>query len=408
MHIGYLSFRIAGTDGVSLEAERWKIILERMGHQVTMIAGELDRPGYLLPNIHFTRPHIHELHEAALWHNSPYSKHYQELRTYADDIAKHLYEFFYLMKFDHLIIANALSLPIHFTLAPALLANIIHHHLPTTSRNHDFWWERPRYHNLRSWRKYFTRYFPPQANGLIQHVTINKIAQKDLKTRTGIDSTVIGDSFDFDAHHKLDSFNRLWRQDFGLKPNDIVFLQATRIIPRKQIELAIDLVHKLKDQRIVLVLAGYSGDEGNGYESQLKQLIQRSGIRSLFIGDQVTARRSIKHGRRYYTLWDCFLNADFVTYPSSFEGFGNQFIEAIFFKKPVFVNRYDVYKTDLEPLGFATVAIDGQVTDQAVSDVKHLLSHPGKVKSMVNNNFNIARNHFSFTAAQKKLQHLGF
>ena len=94
MHIGYITFRIAGTDGVSLEAERWKIILERMGHRVTMIAGELDRPGYLLPNIHFTRPHIHDLHEAALSHNSPYSKHYQELRTHADDIAKHLDEFF--------------------------------------------------------------------------------------------------------------------------------------------------------------------------------------------------------------------------------------------------------------------------------------------------------------------------
>lgn len=53
MKIGLLSFRIAGTDGVSLEIEHWRKILLKMGHEVVLIAGELDRKGILIPEVHF-------------------------------------------------------------------------------------------------------------------------------------------------------------------------------------------------------------------------------------------------------------------------------------------------------------------------------------------------------------------
>ena len=74
VNIGYLSFRIAGTDGVSLEAERWKIILERMGHKVTFIAGELDQSGVLIDSLHFTHPEIYKIHEDIITKNIDYKK----------------------------------------------------------------------------------------------------------------------------------------------------------------------------------------------------------------------------------------------------------------------------------------------------------------------------------------------
>lgn len=52
---------------------------------------------------------------------------------------------------------------------------------------------------------------------------------------------------DFDSTEgQLDEYNRDLRARIGLKPNDIFILQATRIVTRKAIELAIDLVRALK------------------------------------------------------------------------------------------------------------------------------------------------------------------
>ncbi len=408
MHIGYLSFRIAGTDGVSLEAERWKIMLERMGHEVTMIAGELDRQGLLVPDISFTEPQIYDIHEQAIYHHAEFSKLKPTINKLAKKIKKELEEIFQKFEFDHLIVANVLSLPFHFALTVALERIIKQYKIPVTSRNHDFWWERERYLKP-SWIPFFEQHFPPPVNPLIKHVVINSIAQKELKKRTGLESLVIGDSFDFTNNSdQPDCYSKHWRKDFKIKPDDIIFLQATRIVPRKKIELAVELVKRLNHPRSILVIASYAGDEGLEYQAYLKYLIKRAQIRALFIDERVGPRREIKKGKRIYTLWDCFANCDFVTYPSEFEGFGNQFIEAANFKKPIFVNRYEVYKADLEPLGFKTAAIDGQVTDKAVAEVEKILNNPKLRKQIVDTNYRIAKQHFSFEATQKKLAQLGF
>ena len=42
-NIGFISTRIAGTDGVSLEIEKWADVLERNGYSCYYFAGELDR-----------------------------------------------------------------------------------------------------------------------------------------------------------------------------------------------------------------------------------------------------------------------------------------------------------------------------------------------------------------------------
>ena len=41
-----------------------------------------------------------------------------------------------------------------------------------------------------------------------------------------------------------------------------------------------------------------------------------------------------------YTLRDVYPHADFITYPSLYEGFGNAFLEAIYFKKPLLINFF--------------------------------------------------------------------
>lgn len=407
MRIGFLSFRIAGNDGVSLEAVRWKKVLERMRHKVTFIAGELDQQGVLLPNLHFTTPQIHRIHDAIINENIPYKKVEKQIFSLAGTIEGELRDVFRRYHCDHLIVANVFSLPMHFPFTVALERVITELKIPTVSRNHDFWWERKRYAKS-SYFDFFKRYFPP-TDSLIKYVTINKIAQRAMQERVGVKSLVIGDSFDFKSHlSKLDKFSSSWRKDFDIKDSDLVFLQPTRIVPRKRIELSIELVKKLNDNRIILVLAGDPTDEGLEYAWKLKEILTQAEIRAQFIGHRVNAKRKIINNQRIYSLWDCFANCDFVTYPSSVEGFGNQFIEAVYFKKPILVNRYQTFKTDLEPLGFEVVAINGKLTNRAVKQVKEILENSKLREEMTEKNFSIGQKHFSFEALKKKLKKLGF
>jgi glycosyltransferase involved in cell wall biosynthesis len=78
-------------------------------------------------------------------------------------------------------------------------------------------------------------------------------------------------------------------------------------------------------------------------------------------------------GRKTYTLFDVYLHADLVTYPSHYEGFGNAFLEAIYFGKPVVVNTYAVYARDIDPLGFKTIEMTQLVTREVVDQTRQVL-----------------------------------
>ena len=57
-------------------------------------------------------------------------------------------------------------------------------------------------------------------------------------------------------------------------------------------------------------------------------------------------------GRKIYSLADAYRQADLVTYPSTVEGFGNAFLEAIYYCKPIVMSTYEIYLIDIQPKGF--------------------------------------------------------
>jgi hypothetical protein len=66
--IAFVSMRIAGGDGVSLETEKWAQILERIGIECYYIAGECDRPSArtaIIEQAHFQHPAILGITERA-------------------------------------------------------------------------------------------------------------------------------------------------------------------------------------------------------------------------------------------------------------------------------------------------------------------------------------------------------
>lgn len=146
MKIVFLSTRIAGNDGVSLEAVRWRRILEGLGHKVTFVAGELDRKGILLPELHFQKPGVVRLHDAVISGENNYRQIEKRIFEMAGKIEGSLREMLNNgKKPDLLITANVFSLPMHFPLAVALSRVIDDVGIPTIARHHDFWWERERF-----------------------------------------------------------------------------------------------------------------------------------------------------------------------------------------------------------------------------------------------------------------------
>jgi glycosyltransferase involved in cell wall biosynthesis len=104
-----------------------------------------------------------------------------------------------------------------------------------------------------------------------------------------------------------------------------------------------------------------------------------------------------------HSLWEAYVHADFVTYPSLCEGFGNAFLEAIYFRRPLLINRYNTFVRDIEPLGFDLVAMDGFLSARAVDQVRGLLDDPDRRDRMVRHNYRVAARHFSYTVLRRRL-----
>jgi glycosyltransferase involved in cell wall biosynthesis len=124
------------------------------------------------------------------------------------------------------------------------------------------------------------------------------------------------------------------------------------------------------------------------------------------IDHMIGTERSRIDGHKIYSLWDAYPHADLITYPSSYEGFGNALLEAIYFKRLVVVNRYPVYNADIGELGFEFIELDGFVDQAAVEKTHDLLNDPGRFKIMAEKNYAIAQEHFSLEVLERKLGEL--
>jgi glycosyltransferase involved in cell wall biosynthesis len=125
------------------------------------------------------------------------------------------------------------------------------------------------------------------------------------------------------------------------------------------------------------------------------------------VSDIINEHRGLTKTReKIYTLNDIYPHADLVTYPSTFEGFGNAFLEAVYYRKPIVVNKYSIYSYDIEPKGFLTIEIDGFVTEDAVQKAREVLENPELRQKMVETNYEIATRCYSYSVLQQKLKNL--
>jgi len=408
-NIGFVSTRFAGTDGVTLESSKWAQVIKKSGHSCFWFAGELDRNprnSFLVPEAFFKHKENKWINERVVGKKGRSPDVTEAIHLLRSYLKAKLYEFIEKFKIDMLIAENALTIPMHVPLGLALTEIIAETQIPTIAHHHDFYWERVRF-TVNAVSDYIRMAFPPTLSN-IEHVVINSAAREELALRTGISSTIIPNVVDYENPPLVDEkTTEDFRNKIGLKPDDVMILQPSRVVQRKGIEHAIDLVHELKDPRYKLVISHEAGDEGFEYAEWLVENAKDRGVDlRLFDTGMADPVNDGPKSPNQYSLWDIYPHADFITYPSLYEGFGNAFLEAVYFKKPLLINRYATFVRDIEPKGFDLIVMDGFLTKKTVQKVREILESTEKREEMVNHNYEIATRYYSYSVLRKWLNSL--
>jgi glycosyltransferase involved in cell wall biosynthesis len=405
--VAFISTRIAGTDGVSLEIGKWADVLERMGIECYYIAGELDRPDdrcILIEEAHFNHPEILDISRRAFEDERRTPELTDDIIGMNRVIRDKLREAIGQLGVDALIVENALTIPMNLPLGVALVAEIQELGIPCLAHHHDFFWERERF--LVNAVDDVIRYAFPPALPQIQHVVINSLAGEEFSRRTGLSCRIIPNVMDYaDPPAPPDDYSRQFRSEIGVSDDDLLILQPTRVVARKGIEFAIELARRLAPDRARLVITHASGDEGDAYAKRIREFAELMGVDVIFADKWISDERdTADDGRKLFTIHDTYPQADLVAYPSTYEGFGNAFLEAVYHKCPIVCNRYAIYRTDIEPVGMRPILFDGFPTDETVDEIHKVLGDAKYRQEMVDENYEVARRFFSYEVLEDELQ----
>ena len=266
-------------------------------------------------------------------------KHLENLHTYAETIFDILKES--LHDFDILIAHNVLSMPYNLPLTMALHRLADSRLISIINWNHD--------------SPYFYKNYPAELdsepyqilkkyNANIHYVTISESRAQEFqrlyKTNKGA-ITVIPNGIDPIRFFRLsDQTIRLIKEE-NLFQADLILAQPSRLHPRKNIELSIEVLHALRRQgkKAKLLLTGAFDPHERKTVQYFNKLIRMAGdlnVRNDLImvadytfksGEKLPASRVIMH--------DLYLISDILFLPSKQEGFGIPLLEAGMIKLPI-------------------------------------------------------------------------
>lgn len=390
-----------------METAKWADVCRERGCPVYFMAGKLDTDptvSCLVPKAFFQHPEILEVQQTLFvdQHRSPeIARRIFELK---EELKQELQQFHRRFGFDILVVENALAIPANVPLGLAISEFIIESAIPTIAHHHDFFWERQRFQK-HSATDFLRQAFPP-LHPNIQHVVINSLAGHELGRRTGASWTLIPNVLDFKTVPEgIDDYTSDFRREIGLDDDALLILQPTRVVSRKGIEVAIELVRRLEHPKSTLVISHEAGDEGLSYLRRIEEFAEFMEVDLRIISDRVGDHRGLNlEGKKVYTLWDIYPHSDLVTYPSLQEGYGNAFVEAIYFRRPIVVNRYPIFEADIEPKGFDVIAFDQFITADTLADIKRIISDRHRLDEMVEHNYMLAWRYLSYEMLQEKME----
>jgi len=278
--VAVVSYRLGGSDGVSIEAAKWVTALELLGHDVVTVAGD-GVADVVLPGL-------------AMRATSPLASHDVEQALQGADVV---------------IVENVVSLPLNLS-ARDVLYEILKDR-PALFHHHDLAWQRPEWLDAPA----------PRDRATWRHVTINERSREELAAR-GVAATTIYNAFDC---HPPRGRREVTRRSLGIEDERLVVFPS-RAIPRKNVAGALALAGALD---AVLWLLG---DAEDGYGATLEGLLDESPVRT---------RRGLPPG---VDVHDAYAAADLVVVASTWEGFGNPVLESVTHRRPLAVYPYPVLR----------------------------------------------------------------
>ncbi|HWE68620.1 MAG TPA: hypothetical protein VG298_18405 [Acidimicrobiales bacterium] len=275
-----ISFRLGGSDGVSVESAKWGAALGRLGWAVTTVAGsgpvDVRLPGLAI--------------DAA----QPPSRHQVEAALASADLV---------------VIENLCSLPLNPAAAEVVAA--VCHGRPAVLHHHDLPWQRPHLAHLP----------PPPDDPLWAHVTINEVSRRQLADH-GLVATTIYNTFDPEpAPGDRDGV----RAALGLDPSVRLLLQPTRALARKNVGGALALATAVGGTYWLL------GPAEDGYGPELARLVGEAKCPVL-----------LGTGNHAISIADAYAACDAVLLPSTWEGFGNPALESATHRRALAIGSYPV------------------------------------------------------------------
>ncbi|MGH9045986.1 MAG: hypothetical protein ACRDVW_01595 [Acidimicrobiales bacterium] len=290
-----VSFRLGGTDGVSIEASKWGSALQVLGFEVRTAAGE-GPVDDLVPGL------------AIAARQAPAVDHVERALEGADLV----------------VVENLCSLPLNPP-AAEVVAQICAGR-PAVLHHHDLAWQRPDLGDA-----------APPDDPSWRHVTINELSRRELAAR-GIEATTL--------YNRFDSAEPAGRRDetraaLGLVAHERLFLQPTRALPRKNVAGGLELARRLGATYWLL------GPAEDGYGSELARLVAEAAG-PVLLGPGVVGTISVP---------DAYAACDLVLLPSSWEGFGNPTVESAIHHRPLCIGPYPV-ALELAEFGFDWFALD--------------------------------------------------
>jgi glycosyltransferase involved in cell wall biosynthesis len=333
-----VSYRLGGADGVAVEARKWEWALCELGFQVRRVAGELDDG---------LRPDDSWLPFLAI---DPADGAVADPAALSAAIAGA----------DLVIVENLCSLPINPDAASITADVLAEHRGRVIFHHHDLPWQRAGLACPPN--------IPPMRDDSL-HVTINDHSRVQLENR-GFSAVTLRNAFDLEPQR---GDRESTRSRFGFTPEDLVLLQPTRAIPRKNIPAAIEFAATLAarepERRVKLWITGPAED---GYNDVFARLVAESAV-------PVTIGRA-------QSAPDAYAAADLVLFPSTWEGFGNPVIESIAHGRPIAVGNYPVLD-ELRGFGVQLLSVDD------VAGVQEWLRHP--LPEVLERNVDVVRPHCS-------------
>jgi len=172
------------------------------------------------------------------------------------------------------------------------------------------------------------------------------------------------------------------------------------------------------NSRIVLVLAGRPERAFDDYQERLCALLDALKVDWMYVGDEVLPLAVAEEG--FHALYpDMYTMADFVLYPSGWEGFGNQLLEAFAAGLPVVVFEYPVFKEDIAAKGVRVISLGDTVLEErdqaglarlpsetlirAAQKMSTILTNQDERKSVTDHNIAVGRRYFSFDVLRSHL-----